>query len=286
MTEKKVRKHNLTDKHPVISAILFGILGFIVMQALVVAINSIIGGLIEGYPNVTGPVGTIIATVLLLLFFKWWFKPEYLGSIKGSDYESVWLFVGTYAVFLLVTFIIDRLFSGTKAAIPVLSNALISLLAGMTEEASFRGFMVPVLMRKHSKKSLMMPILVPAIVFALVHGLNGRVGAGVLVTILQVINCVFFGAALTIIYLISGNIIIPIVVHVVHDLLAFSYEGAAETEGIMTGGITADMIGDTVAALVMFVVVMYFITRPKNTEKVLDIWKRKWITEGGKEIYE
>ena len=44
------------------------------------------------------------------------------------------------------------------------------------------------------------------------------------------------------------------------------------------------MIGDTVAALVMFVVVMYFITRPKNTEKVLDIWKRKWITEGGKEI--
>ena len=58
-----------------------------------------------------------------------------------------------------------------------------------------------------------------------------------MMTILQVINCVLFGAALTIIYLISGNIIIPIVVHVVHDLLAFSYEGAAETGSIMTGGL-------------------------------------------------
>lgn len=276
MSEKKVRQHKLTDKNPVVSSILFGVLGFLALQILTAVINGIISIFVKGYPMDVGPVGTVVATWLFLLAYKKWFKPEYLGSIKGGEYNSVWVVVAIYAVFLIITFITDRLFSGERAALPALSNVFLSLLAGATEEAAFRGFMVPVLMRKHGKKSLMIPILVPAVVFALVHGLNGLMGAQAGTTALQVIACIFYGAAYAVIFLISGNILIPIAVHFVHDVVAFSYEGAAETGGVMAGGITVDRIVALVAALIMFLIVMYFVTRPKNTEKVLDIWKRKW----------
>ncbi len=273
MKEVKERQHKLSDRNPAVSAVLFGIVGFVIVQALLVIINSIIALIIPVYPSGTGPVGVIISTALLLWWFKRWFGPDYLGSIKGGEYSNVWILVIVYAVYLVATFITDRIFSGTKAALPAFNNVLMSFVAGVTEEAAFRGLMVPVLMRKNSKKSLMLPVFLPAIVFALVHGSNMIFGAALSSTIEQVISCIFFGTAYTVIYLVSGNILIPMAIHLVHDLIAFAH---AEADVVLTGGVHLDGVISTALAGIMFAIVMYYITRPKNTEKVWQLWDRKW----------
>lgn len=137
--------------------------------------------------------------------------------------------------------------------------------------------MVPVLMRRYGKNNLLVPLLVPSIIFGLVHGSNALFGANIGATVGQVINSVFVGVALTAIYLLSGNILIPMAVHTLHDILAFAFEGLEESNGIITEGIDIYGILDLGFGAILFVFAMYYMTRPKNVEKALELWNNKWV---------
>ncbi len=276
MKKENTRKHTLTEKHPIVSAVLFSIAGFVAIQLLMFLINFVISLIIKGYPYDRGPVGVIISSVLALWLYKRWFKPDFKGALKGGEYKSVWIVVGIYIIFLVVTSISDVVFAGERMVMPGISELFLALLAGVTEETAFRGLMIPVLVRKSSKKSVIIAIMTSSIVFGIVHGSNILAGADPMHSLLQVINSVFVGAALSVMYLISGNLLIPMVIHFLHDVLAFSYESVSNSSGVLSGGVEISSVIDMGIAFVMFVVVLFYVTRPQNTEKIMKLWEKKW----------
>ena len=276
MKKEKTRKHTLTEKHSIVSAVLFSIAGFVAIQLLMLLINFIISLIFKGYPYDRGPVGVIISSVLVLWLYKRWFKPDFKGALKGGEYKSVWIVVGIYIIFLVVTSISDMIFSEERLVMPGISELFLALLAGVTEETAFRGLMIPVLVRKNSKKSVIIAILTSSIVFGIAHGSNILAGADPMHSLLQVINSVFVGAALSALYLISGNILIPMLVHFLHDVLAFSHESVSSSSGVLSGGVEISSVIDMGIALVMFVVVLFYVTRSQNTEKIQKLWEKKW----------
>ncbi|MDH3645472.1 MAG: CPBP family intramembrane metalloprotease [Gammaproteobacteria bacterium] len=90
--------------------------------------------------------------------------------------------------------------------------ALISLLAGVCEEALFRGFL-QTFVGMHSSE--VVGLLVAAVLFGLAHSVS--VAYGVLATVI--------GVYLGLLFLLSGNLIVPVICHTVYDFIALAWLG-------------------------------------------------------------
>ncbi len=278
MKEGKIREHKLSDKNPILSSVLFGVIGLVIIQILMELIDLVIRMIIPAYNMSVGPVGIILSAVLILLWYKNWFKPHFLGSLKGTElYTGVWVLVIARLIYLALSAIVDFLLWHTKMIPPTLDNMFLALMAGVTEEATFRGMMLPVLMRKYKGKNFMMPIMTCAITFGLFHGVNLLAGADPGSTVLQVVASFLSGIAFTALYLVSGNILVPMALHFIHDVLALCYEGVEE--GIVVSKVTASSFTDPALGLILAIFVMYYINRPEVRERILSIWKKKWSEE-------
>ncbi len=105
----------------------------------------------------------------------------------------------------------------------------LSVTAGVVEEAIFRGLLITA-----GVWLLGLPILAAAalslVLFSLGHlyqGLSGTVGAAVL------------GGVFTAIYLITGSLVLPIILHIGQDLVAFLLTPAAPVARASTDGVGA-----------------------------------------------
>lgn len=101
--------------------------------------------------------------------------------------------------------------------------AALSLSAGVTEEITYRGLVVLTLaVALPAQTPTAVIVVVAAIVFGAAHWYQGR--AGMLATGLA-------GAALTMLYLGTGSLLVPMILHTLIDLRALLLPAGASTQG-------------------------------------------------------
>ena len=140
--------------------------------------------------------------------------------------------------------------------------------------------MIPVMMRK--KRNIAAALFVSSGVFGLVHGTNIFVGADPLHTLIQVVTSFMLGIVLGGMFLFSGNIIVPIAIHTIHDILAIGVQSAVTEEGVVTASVTVQTLIEDAALVLLFAFVIYFIFNRKNKEAIHSVWDKKWKIDSDK----
>ncbi len=77
------RRHTLVDKAPVIAAIIIAVIGWVASLIIASFVNRAITSAVPSYPP-EGFAGYIIGAVVIMLLYKWWFRPEFQGQIIGG----------------------------------------------------------------------------------------------------------------------------------------------------------------------------------------------------------
>lgn len=114
------------------------------------------------------------------------------------------------------------------------------------------------------------------------HGTNIFVGADPLHTLIQVVTSFMLGIVLGGMFLFSGNIIVPIAIHTIHDILAIGVQSAVTEEGVVTASVTVQTLIEDAALVLLFAFVIYFIFNRKNKEAIHSVWDKKWKIDSDK----
>ena len=166
---------------------------------LIMLLNMIFPATREGYASlivaylsfVFLPLGIYIALRFVL---KTSVKALQQNRNKVSLKMLIIYFVSTIAlfvIFMLIDFFINRdLYTVSINAISILKNVLLFpfiLLAALSEELLFRGYLYSMFVKL--KRGSLWAILIPSILFALIHGLNAEMSANLILMPLYYFTC-------------------------------------------------------------------------------------------------
>lgn len=266
---KKAKKHGVLS-HPILAMILLMFWGFI-FYSVFAAIAEI--GLGEEY----GGWGAAIGAVLALIIHKAWFRPEFKGSIRKLGFPSKDVkiaFLG-FSAFVLIIDVLG--FIGHEIAFTI-PNLGLALMAGIGEEMFVRVLPISVMMRDWmDEKHVPFITYATAVIFGLIHLSNISVGAPVDITMIQIVIAIGIGIIFAAVYLRTGNILLCIILHTVHDMLSFMIVGGTEN-GVMQTITTYDAITSIIIGIVGAVVGTYLIRKAVRTD-IVTVWKERWSVE-------
>ena len=276
MNSPKTRQHKFVEKFPVVAAILMAIFWMLLFEIIEVIINFGIHMVISGYDVATGPVGLFAGAAITLVLYKWWFRPEFEGMLKG-DLPLGFLLGLIELGYVLISYI-PNLIDGSFSIKPLtLTILFVSLTAGIKEEVVFRGVIISTLMRQWKDRNLFrQAALVSGIVFGLIHAANIFAGADPLQTLFQVIGSVSVGFIFAAVYLRTGSFLPCMFYHALHDIIAIACESNVSENGIMSA--RAFWWGDVfnLAMAAVMAAAAFWLLRDAKTEQIREIWNRKW----------
>ena len=276
MNSQKTRQHKFVEKFPVVAAILMAIFWMLLFEIIEVIINFGIHMVISGYDVATGPVGLFAGAAITLVLYKWWFRPEFEGMLKG-DLPLGFLLGLIELGYVLISYV-PNLIDGSFSIKPLVwTIILVSLTAGIKEEVVFRGVIISTLMRQWKDRNLFrQAALVSGIVFGLIHAANIFAGADPLQTLFQVIGSVSVGFIFAAVYLRTGSILPCMFYHALHDIIAIACESNVSENGIMSA--RAFWWGDVfnLAMAAVMAAAAFWLLRDAKTEQIREIWNRKW----------
>ena len=276
MDNQKTRQHKFVEKFPVVAAILMAIFWMFLFELIEIVINLGIHMVISGYDAATGPVGLFAGTAIMLILYKWWFRPEFEGMLKG-DLPLGFLLGLIELGYVLISYV-PNLIDGSFSIKPLtLTILFVSLTAGIKEEVVFRGVIISTLMRQWKDRNLFrQAALVSGIVFGLIHAANIFAGADPLQTLFQVIGSVSVGFIFAAVYLRTGSILPCMFYHALHDIIAIACESNVSENGIMSA--RAFWWGDVfnLAMAAVMAAAAFWLLRDAKTEQIREIWNRKW----------
>ena len=276
MDNQKTRQHKFVEKFPVVAAILMAIFWMLLFEIIEVIINFGIHMVISGYDVATGPVGLFAGAAITLVLYKWWFRPEFEGMLKG-DLPLGFLLGLIELGYVLISYV-PNLIDGSFSIKPLtLTILFVSLTAGIKEEVVFRGVIISTLMRQWKDRNLFrQAALVSGIVFGLIHAANIFAGADPLQTLFQVIGSVSVGFIFAAVYLRNGSILPCMFYHALHDIIAIACESNVSENGIMSA--RAFWWGDVfnLAMAAVMAAAAFWLLRDAKTEQIREIWNRKW----------
>lgn len=279
MDNQKTRQHKFVEKFPVVAAILMAIFWMLLFEIIEVIINFGIHMVISGYDVATGPVGLFAGAAITLVLYKWWFRPEFEGMLKG-DLPLGFLLGLIELGYVLISYV-PNLIDGSFSIKPLtLTILFVSLTAGIKEEVVFRGVIISTLMRQWKDRNLFrQAALVSGIVFGLIHAANIFAGADPLQTLFQVIGSVSVGFIFAAVYLRTGSILPCMFYHALHDIIAIACESNVSENGIMSA--RAFWWGDVfnLAMAAVMAAAAFWLLRDAKTEQIREIWNRKWKLE-------
>lgn len=274
---KAPKQHKLTEKHPILSAVLFGYAAIFLTENLIGIIGIIVHKLIPAYPQSGGPVEILAFGLLWLLYYKHYFKPEFEGCLKGGDLKTGFLLILIQAGYTLIVGCKDLL-SGCVFHVPTFVSLSTALMAGFIEEIAFRGTLVSTLMRqwKRDENKILTAAIVSAVAFAMIHAVNVFAGAPVSITIFQVVLTSFIGLFLAAVYLRSGNLLPVAAGHFFHDVISYVISAPDSSELlIMNHGIDASLWIECGMSIVLAGIGIWLLRKEKRGE-ILQIWQAKW----------
>lgn len=267
--EKRVREHKILS-NPIAALFLLMIWG-LVFYDVVGSIFQIAFG--EDYTGWGAALGAVIALVI----HKLWFAPEYKGSVGKPDFSAKDVLIA-FAGFAALVIIIDLLgFIGHDIAF-TLPNLGLALMAGIGEEMFVRVLPISVMMRDWmDEKHIPFVAYSTAIVFGLVHFMNITSGAPVDITIIQVLLACGIGTFFAAFYLRTGNILLCMVFHTIHDMLCFMIVGGTEN-GVMQTITTFDAVTSIIIGIIGAVAGTYLIRKSVRAD-IVNVWKERWSVD-------
>ncbi len=281
--QKKIINHKFLNKHTVPGALLLMLWGFLFSEVIVGIPFSLLDFFLidpTGKTQIITGFGCAAGAFLVLAIHKRWFYPEFEGCLMCSSvsFKDAWK-VAVAVIPFWIALIIKELAFGNKLSAPSLAIISAALMAGCCEEAAFRGLGISYLMRQWKEKSKVLPaLLFTSAVFGLVHGTNILSGAGVSITLLQVVSSFFLGLFLGAIFLRSGILWPAMIIHFLHDVIA----GMSLPEGfVMTHAVGPADFVDLVCCGLLGCAGIYLVRTEKRAE-IVEIWRKKWsVSEPG-----
>lgn len=232
--------------------------------------------------GITASTDAVVATVYILIillaaacmyiFYRLNRKNGYRGAVKirGKNLTDVWVCLGIFvaaavvrAVFTIVT--IPDSFQEIQIT---LNSVLICIFAGVAEEICTRGIPLPVIMRgKPDNKRIRLAIFMTAVIFGLVHMLNGGGGAGMFQVFFAFLAGLFFAA----VYLRTGSILVTIVFHFLYDFIALNLTPSPDDDTNIAASIIVMFIVELLPLVYYFV-----IARKSKLEEIKETWADIW----------
>ena len=273
---KKQRTHKFVDKYPLLSGVLGTIILFLVF-VLFYIVASIINNIFGSNPIIV-TITTLISLCLTMLIYKWWFSPEYEGSLKGGNLKEGFMLCIPFGIYWLINIIV-LIVSGDLKFNVTFAGFSAALTAGIGEEIYYRIGSIPTMFKGWSdKKRHIVILLVSSVVFGLSHITNVFAGAELATTMHQVYTSfchgLFFGA----LFIRCGNIIPAMFLHFSHDLLAIWLQPEIVDEtGVMIKTFSWDSgtILDTVMATLLGICGILYVSY-RYADKIEEVWKKKW----------
>lgn len=284
--EKKILNHPFLDKHTILGACALGTMAILIAQVLVGGLVSIVATVVAMITGVTDFVtvatlatqaGAALGGFVVLAVFWRWFYPEYEGSLKGGTNVLYWIGIAVAIVVAIFAFTLATEFD--SLGVPPATSLITALMAGVSEEAVFRGVIGAYLLRQwRGERKLLPAAFLSAALFGLYHMSNLAVGAPLAMTVIQVVNSFALGFLLCALFYRSGNILTVMIFHFLYDMVAFTDVSALTENGTYKSDVVAtltDYLGTGVLAVV-FIAIGLVILRSSVREDVAKMWNRKW----------
>lgn len=251
------------------------VLASVLMYIYCYVLRSIVVGIAEPKMGELYGFAVFALTIVMLFIHKFWFRPEYKGSFRMDllKEKSIVIPIIVYLVIDIILISTNWIEEGIQ--MPTLQILAISLMAGVGEEVCYRVVMLTTELRAWLRKgssSYLPALLTASLVFGLSHFLNIAAGAHYLNIIIQVITTVGAGLIMGAIFLRSGNILYPIIIHFLHDFLAFLTYGSLITK---TTPPTFMDVAWIVGLFIIQAAIAVWLLKGRKDE-IIAIWKERW----------
>ena len=259
------RNHTLSEKHPLLSMLLSVAAATLVCSlAATISSSEFVQYLLI---SATG--------ILCLLAQKWWFAPAFKGVFRTEiPLRKIGLLCVPFLIQLLLSWLLNVMDHGLFFRATALS-VVMALSAGFGEEVMFRGLSIPIGMRYLKGKNKILTVaLVSSVVFGLSH--LGNAMGGNAIGIVQGIATIGSGLFYAAVFLRTGSIMVPIIMHALYDWMYFATNPALQNGNMAAMGVTIAVIISCVIDLSMGVV-GYWLIRPAVREKIEVVWQKKWL---------
>lgn len=285
--ETTKRKHKLFD-HPFLG----GLVAIIIAQLVIANLSFILPLCLEFIRGVFPEaaisdtladnvkyLGFILAALLYLLIHRLWFRKDgFKGCFprNGLQNKEAWMFVLAGLLLDVVTTGVSYALTKTVPVVPSISALLIAFQAGISEETIFRAVPVSIMMKNNpSRKRMWIAVIITSAVFGLVHMSNIVAGAALSGAIVQSVNAACMGLFFVAIYLRSGNILLTMVFHSLHDVIAMT--DPAQTTGVFTTSSfsTLDLVFLAVIAAT-YAAAGIFLLRKSKWAEIQATWANIW----------
>ncbi len=160
---------------------------WIIIYFLLVIFANILSNIIIKIPNSINALVEIIFPIVVIIFLKKKKLLSYYGinSLKKLNYKNL-LFCIPMIIIALVNLGFGIYINYSWQQILLISVAMLGV--GFSEEILFRSFLIKAMMNKNSRAA----ILLPSILFGIIHITNLFGGADIVMTILQIIYATAF----------------------------------------------------------------------------------------------
>ena len=268
--QPRVKRHLLFD-HKLATVfgtqLLFLILSVVILVPLRIFLYIESGSTTE---QLLSSLVSICAALVLQLVFWLRFRRQFDGAL-GWSRESLML-----ALPALLLVVINFMDIGDTFNNPL--YALVMALApGISEEVAFRSIPVANWMCLDGDENALLPCtLVTSLYFGCFHAFNSLVGAPLSTTVFQVFYATCLAVLFAAVFLRTGSIMGPIVLHTLIDLTSFLFMDMA-AGGVITEELTYGLpFFFTVAASFVILVAGVYLLRPAKRPEIVALWESKW----------
>lgn len=186
---------------------------WIIIYFMLVILANILSNTIIKIPNSINALVEIIFPISVIIFLKEKKLLSYYGinSLKRLELKNLLYFVPMIIISLVnLRFGIYINYSWQQ----ILLISITMLGVGFSEEILFRGFLMKAIMNKNPKAA----ILLPSIIFGIIHITNLFSGANIIMTILQVIYATFFALMCSMFFYKTNNLIPCMICHSITNI--------------------------------------------------------------------
>lgn len=270
--------HTRFDTHAILSAIFFTACSFLLPWLLTADIAHIFQ--LTNSVNLSLTVHTALSFGTLAAF-KTWFHKDFEGSMVSRNFFFENRFFLIFAVYWIVHILINICEDNFVFNKPSFFYVMTAIDAGITEEIAFRAIPVSYLMKQwHSdEKKIPFTVILSSLIFGLSHSVNFITGSDASYVIMQIVGAFCTGSLFCAIYLKTGSIIPTMIIHSMHNILAFATDPNIDMNSIAIAGslsLTKMETAYTVISYIAFTAIAFFLIRPSKRQEILSIWNRKW----------
>lgn len=207
-------KKRISDRHPVIFSILFGLL-LVTLITVASAIADVLNFSDVGVIVAQGAAFLIMA-IIITIYMK-----NKTKSLSEYGFQKIDLLKSKkvlYYIPLLLIAIVNPIIGGFDKELTIMNIFIIiifAFLVGYTEESIFRGIIKELL----KFKSKAFYIIFSSTFFGILHLANALSGKSLALVSLQIINAFLFGLIASLLIVIINNIIPLIAFHFLYDSL-------------------------------------------------------------------